>query len=468
MTDLPITKVLDSVDRGLDASVERLFEILRIPSVSTDPAFAADVQRGAQWMADTLSDLGFEASVRQTTGHPMVVAHHAGPGEDATHLLYYGHYDVQPADQLELWDSGPFDPVLVDGPHGKRIVARGAVDDKGQVMTWIESFRAWIAVHGTLPCRITVLLEGEEETGSPSLDPFIKAHADELRADACIVCDTGMWDVTQPAITYSLRGLAYLEATIKGPDRDLHSGLFGGAMVNPLNLLGRIIGELHDENGRIQIPGFYDGVIPVGENERAQWAALGFDEAGFLGEVGLKTPGGEAGFGALERQWGRPTCDVNGLMGGYTDAGAKTVIAREAMAKISCRLVPDQDPQAVLEGLKAFITERLPEEYTASFVELGDAPAIRVPTDSPYLQAAQAGLTDVFGKSPYLIGSGGSIPAVGSIKRYLGIDSILLGFGLADDRVHSPNEKFELVCFHNGIRSNAAVLSQVAGLTAAR
>lgn len=466
MTDLPIAKVLEHVDKTLDASVERLFDILRIPSVSTDPAFAEHVQRGAQWMADSLADLGFTASVRPTSGHPMVVAHHPGPGNGAPHLLYYGHYDVQPADPLELWESGPFDPVLVDAAHGKRIVARGAVDDKGQVMTWIEAFRAWIAVHGTLPCRITVLLEGEEETGSPSLDAFIKAHADELKADACIVCDTGMWDVNQPAITYSLRGLAYLEATIRGPDRDLHSGLFGGAMINPLNLLARIIGELHDDRGRVQIPGFYDAVIPVGGNERAQWEALGFDEAAFLGEVGLKTPGGEADVGALERQWGRPTCDVNGLLGGYVGDGAKTVIAREAMAKISCRLVPDQDPRAILDGLKSFISDRLPTEFTASFVELGEAPAIRVPTESPYLQAAQAGLKDVFDRDAYLIGSGGSIPAVGSIKRYLGIDSILLGFGLADDRVHSPNEKFELVCFHNGIRSNAAVLARIADLKA--
>ncbi len=464
MSALPTAKVLDHVDANLDASIERLFDVLRIPSVSTDPAFAEEVRRGAQWMADTLSDLGFDASVRDTTGHPMVVAHHAGPGGDVPHILYYGHYDVQPADPLDLWESGPFDPVLVDAERGKRIVARGAVDDKGQVMTWIEAFRAWIAVHGTLPCRITVLLEGEEETGSPSLDAFIKSNADELKADACIVCDTGMWDVSQPAITYSLRGLAYLQATIKGPDRDLHSGLFGGTMINPLNLIGRIVGELHDEKGRIQIPHFYDDVIPVGENERAQWEALGFDEGAFLGEVGLKTAGGEAGVGALERQWGRPTCDVNGILGGYVGDGAKTVIAREAMVKISCRLVPDQDPRAVLDNLKKFITDRLPEEYTASFVELGEAPAIRVPTDSPYLQAAQAGLKDVFERDAYLIGSGGSIPAVGSIKRYLGIESILLGFGLADDRVHSPNEKFELVCFHNGIRSNAAVLARIADL----
>ncbi len=464
MTASPLARVLDRVDADLDASVDRLFEVLRIPSVSTDPAYAEDVRRGAALMADTLADLGFEASVRPTDGHPMVVAHHPGPGGPVPRLLYYGHYDVQPPDPVELWDSGPFDPVLVNGPRGKRIVARGAVDDKGQVMTWIEAFRAWIAVTGTLPCAVTVLLEGEEETGSPSLDAFIAANADALKADACIVCDTGMWSVDQPAITYSLRGLAYVEVTIRGPDQDLHSGLYGGQITNPLNLLARILGDLHDDEGRVQIPGFYDAVIPVGENERAQWAALDFDEAEFLSAVGLETSDGETGFTTLERQWARPTCDVNGLLGGYVEPGSKTVIAREGMAKISCRLVPDQDPRTVIDALKRFIEDRLPAGYSAAFIEYGEAPAIRVPTDSPFLQAARDALWDVFGREAFLIGSGGSIPAVGAIRQYLGIDSILMGFGLADDRVHSPNEKFELVCFHNGIRANAAALGRMSGI----
>ncbi|MEQ8863034.1 MAG: M20/M25/M40 family metallo-hydrolase [Thalassobaculum sp.] len=469
MTDLPVAQVLERVDANLDASVERLFDILRIPSVSTDPAFTEHVNRAAHWMSDELTGLGFTASVRPTTGHPMVVAQHPGPGGDAPHILYYGHYDVQPADPLELWNSGPFEPVLVDAERGKRIVARGAVDDKGQVMTWIEAFRAWRDVHGTLPCRITVLLEGEEECGSPSLDPFMAANVDDLKADVCVVCDTGMWDVDQPAITYSLRGMVYQEVTIHGPSRDLHSGMYGGVVVNPLNLLAHILGELHDGKGRVQIPHFYDDVIPVGANEKTQWESLGYDEKAAMADIGLPSAGGgEAGFNALERQWARPTCDVNGILGGYVDAGAKTVIAREAMAKISCRLVPDQDPDAVATNLQKFITDRLPEGYTASFVGLGGSPAIRVPTDSPYLGAAMQGLSDVFGKEAYLIGTGGSIPAVGSIRKYLGIDSILLGFGLEDDRVHSPNEKFELVCFHNGIRSNAAVLARMAGIAKAK
>ena len=464
MSDLPTSQVLAHIDAELDASVERLFAFLRIPSVSTDPAYKDDVQRGAEWMADTFRDLGFDASVRPTDGHPMVIGHHPGPGGEAPHLLYYGHYDVQPPDPLELWNSPPFEPVLVDGPHGKRIVARGAVDDKGQVMTFVEAFRAWRDVHGTLPCKVTVMIEGEEETGSPSLLPFMRANLEELRADACVVCDTGMWSVDQPAITYSLRGLAYLEVKIQGPNQDLHSGLFGGSAINPINVLASLLGDMHDETGRIAIPGFYDDVIPLGDNERTQWDALNFDETAFLASVGLEEPGGEAGVGALERQWARPTLDVNGIWGGYTDPGAKTVIAREAFAKLSCRLVADQDPDRIMALVQDFIRSKLPKGFSADFKNLGAAPAVRVPTDSAYLQAGLSGLRDIYGKDAFLIGSGGSIPAVGAINQMLGMDSILLGFGLSDDRVHSPNEKFERICFHNGIRSHAAVLARMAAI----
>ncbi len=464
MSDLPTSQVLAHIDAELDASVERLLAFLRIPSVSTDPAYKDDVQRGAEWMADTFRDLGFDASVRPTDGHPMVIGHHPGPGGEAPHLLYYGHYDVQPPDPLELWNSPPFEPVLVDGPHGKRIVARGAVDDKGQVMTFVEAFRAWRDVHGTLPCKVTVMIEGEEETGSPSLLPFMRANLEELRADACVVCDTGMWSVDQPAITYSLRGLAYLEVKIQGPNQDLHSGLFGGSAINPINVLASLLGDMHDETGRIAIPGFYDDVIPLGDNERTQWDALNFDETAFLASVGLEEPGGEAGVGALERQWARPTLDVNGIWGGYTDPGAKTVIAREAFAKLSCRLVADQDPDRIMALVQDFIRSKLPKGFSADFKNLGAAPAVRVPTDSAYLQAGLSGLRDIYGKDAFLIGSGGSIPAVGAINQMLGMDSILLGFGLSDDRVHSPNEKFERICFHNGIRSHAAVLARMAAI----
>lgn len=463
---LPVDAVLAHVDAGLDASRERLFDLLRIPSVSTDPAYAGECRRAAEWMRGQFAGIGFEASVRDTPGHPMVVAHHPGPGDGAgvPHLLYYGHYDVQPPDPLELWESGPFEPALVNAERGPRIVARGAVDDKGQVMTFVEAFRAWQAVHGTLPVKVTVLLEGEEETGSPSLIPFLEANRAELAADVAVVCDTGMWDVETPAITCILRGMCYAELTLRGPSHDLHSGLYGGAVLNPLNALARILGELHDAEGRVRIPGFYDDVVEPSPAQRAEWAALGFDEAAFLKGAGLATPTGEAGWSALERLWVRPTCDINGMWGGYTGAGAKTVIASEAHAKLSCRLVPGQDPRKVLEGLQRFVAERLPPDAEVTWRPFSMSPAIEVATDSPWLEAARTALSEEFGRPAIIMGCGGSIPVVGSIQRILGYESLLVGFGLEDDRMHSPNEKFELTCFHRGIRSNARILAKLAAV----
>jgi len=339
-----------------------------------------------------------------------------------------------------------------------------AVDDKGQLMTFVEAFRAWNQVHGEFPFRIKILLEGEEESGSPSLDPFLEAKKKELAADVCIVCDTGMWDIDSPAITYQLRGLVYTEITLHGPSRDLHSGMYGGSLVNPLNALCRVMGELIDENGVIQIPGFYDGIIPPGEDELASWRALGFDEKVFLDEAGMKTPTGEKGYSTLERIWARPTCDINGIYGGYTGEGAKTVIGSHATAKVSCRMVPGQDPQKVYDGIEQFLQERTPPDCRWEINSHGLNPAIRVPTESPFLTGACKGLERIYGKAPALIGTGGSIPVVGSFQEILGFDSILIGFGLDDDCVHSPNEKFEMRCFHQGIRSHAAIMDALSGI----
>jgi acetylornithine deacetylase/succinyl-diaminopimelate desuccinylase-like protein len=347
-------------------------------------------------------------------------------------------------------------------------VARGAVDDKGQVMTFIEAFRAWMAAHGSLPLNVTIIIEGEEESGSRSLDAFLKENKDELQADVCVVSDTGMWDIDTPAITSSLRGLVYAEVTLHGPSHDLHSGMYGGSLVNPLNALCSVLGSLHDEKRRVRIPGFYDDVAELDARQRQQWQSLGFDEREFLGSAGMKTPFGEADRTTLERIWSRPTCDINGLWGGYTGQGAKTVIGSKASAKVSCRLVPDQDPRKVQEGLASFLNQRTPPDCRWEIHWHGASPAIRVPTDSPHLKAAARGLKAIFGREPVLIGSGGSIPVVGSIERLLGFDSLLVGFGLDDDRVHSPNEKFELRCFANGIRSHAAIMAELAGVTSAR
>jgi len=463
-----VAPVLDRIEADFDASVARLVDLLRIPSVSTDPAYAAEVRRAGAWLERELAGLGFRAELRDTPGHPILVAHFPGPeGYAGPHLLYYGHYDVQPPEPLELWESPPFEPAIVEAKHGPRVVARGAVDDKGQVMTWVEAFRAWTAVHGSLPAKITVLVEGEEESGSKSLRPFLETHRDELAAaDVCVVTDTGSWDVATPAITTMLRGNFYVEVTVHGPSRDLHSGMYGGAVVNPNNLLAKLIAGLHDDAGRVTIPGFYDDVAELSPEERARWDALGFDEAAFLGEIGLSLPRGEAGRSALERLWSRPTLDVCGMWGGYTGVGSKTVIPAHASAKISCRLVPDQDPQKILAGLRRYLDERMPADCRYGIQVFGASPAIRVPTDSPHLRAAAAGLQDIYGREAVLMGCGGSIPLVGLMRDVLGMDSLLVGFGLEDDRVHSPNEKFELVCYRNGIRSHAAILARLAGLAA--
>jgi acetylornithine deacetylase/succinyl-diaminopimelate desuccinylase-like protein len=325
-------------------------------------------------------------------------------------------------------------------------------------MTFIEAFRAWKHVHGSLPVNVTVLLEGEEESGSPSLDPFLEAHREELAADACVVTDTGMWDIDTPAITYMLRGLAYVEVTLHGPSHDLHSGMYGGAVLNPINALTKVLADLHNGDGRVQFPGFYDDVRPLAESESKQWEALGYDEQAFLGSAGLTGSVGEAGQSVLERTWSRPTCDVNGIWGGYTGKGAKTVIPAHASAKLSCRLVADQDPQKIFDGIKSFFEERTPPGGSWSFISHGLSPAIRVPTESPYLEAALSGLKRTYGREAVLMGCGGSIPVVGSIQNILGFDSLLVGFALDDDRVHSPNEKFELRCFEMGIKSHAAML----------
>jgi acetylornithine deacetylase/succinyl-diaminopimelate desuccinylase-like protein len=463
---MPLDPVLDHLQRDADPALERLFDLLRIQSISTDPAHREHVRAAAQWLADDLESMGFEASPRKTPGHPIVIGHHPGPGgDDVPHILYYGHYDVQPPDPIDKWETAPFEPALVTGEHGRRIVARGAVDDKGQLMTFLEAFRAWQAVHGTLPVKVTVLLEGEEETGSPSLDPFLVAHREELAADVCVVCDTGMWDIDTPAITYMLRGLMYAEVTLRGPSHDLHSGMFGGAVLNPINALARVLGELHDERGRVTIPGFYDDVRELTDAEAKQWASLGFDEPAFLEGAGLMTPNGEAGHSTLQRIWSRPTCDVNGIWGGYTGEGAKTVIPSHASAKLSCRLVADQDPQKILDGLEAFLEARRPADGRWEIRTHGLSPAIRVPTESPYLEAASRGLGDIYGRPPVLIGCGGSIPVVGSIQRILGFDSLLVGFSLDDDRIHSPNEKFEERCFRQGAKSHAAMMARFAALT---
>ncbi len=460
---MTLSAVLAHLDAQRDAATARLVDWLRIPSISAQPAHAADCRRAGDWVRDQLAGIGFTASLRETAGHPVVVGHHPGTGK-GPHLLFYGHYDVQPADPLELWTSPPFDPVVTQGKHGPRLVARGAVDDKGQTMMWLEALRAWHAVAGGPPCPVTVLIEGEEEVGSANLDPFLAANTKELAADVAVISDTGMWDIDTPAITTRLRGMAYTHIDLYAANRDLHSGLYGGAALNPCNLLTRILGELVDKDGRIQLAGFYDDIKEVPAAQLREWEALGFDEGAFLGDIGLSVPVGERGRSALERQWARPTADINGIWGGYTGPGGKTVIAAEAHAKLSFRLVPGQDPAKVVEALRQFIAARLPADARAEVKAGSGSPGIEIPADSPFVAAARVALAEEYGKPAVLAGCGGSIPVVESLQRLLGLDSLLVGFGLADDQVHSPNEKFELRCLHQGARSHARMLAKFAAM----
>ncbi len=436
---------------------------MRFKSISTDPAFAGEVAKAAEWLSLHLRDLGFDASVRPTPGHPIVVAKAAAARADAPHVLFYGHYDVQPVDPLELWDADPFDPKLKEVEPGRRqILGRGSADDKGQLMCFVEACRA-LKANGGLPCHVTLLFEGEEELGSPSLPAFLAANAKELKSDLMLVCDTNMWDRTRPLITCMLRGLVLEEVTIHAANRDLHSGMFGGAAVNPIHVLARLIAGLHDDEGRITLPDFYDGVPELPQDIKAQWEALKFDEAKFLGEVGLAQPAGESAYSVLEKIWARPTCDVNGIWGGYTASGSKTVLPAEAHAKFSFRLVGKQNPQEIAENFRSYVKANIPEDCRAEFISHGASPAITLPFKSEAIQRASRALEAEWGKPPVLAASGGSIPIVGIFKRELKVDSLMVGFGLDDDRIHSPNEKYELSSFQKGARSWARILSALAG-----
>jgi acetylornithine deacetylase/succinyl-diaminopimelate desuccinylase-like protein len=392
----------------------------------------------------------------------MVVAHDLSA--DGPHLLFYGHYDVQPVDPLELWDGDPFEPRVVARDDGtKYLFGRGASDDKGQLMTFVEACRAYRATHGRLPCKITILLEGEEESGGKSLPPFLEANRAELTADIALICDTGMWDASTPAITTMLRGNCADQVTIHAASRDLHSGMYGSAAANPIHVLTRILADMHDDTGRITIPGYYDGVSEISGDLKAQWDKLGFVPADFLGEVGLGLPAGETAYSALEQIWSRPTAEVNGIWGGYIGAGFKTVIPAEAHAKVSFRLVGDQDPDTIQAAFRKFITDRLPADCTAEFLARGGGRATVMPLDDPAFEKARQALSDEWGTEAAFIGCGGSIPVVGEFRTLLGMDSLLIGFGLDDDCIHSPNEKYELNSFAKGARSWARVLAALAG-----
>lgn len=455
---MSISKVLTQIDEDFSQSTDRLFELLRIESISTDSNYDAECEKAADWLVSELSDIGFEASKRATLGHPMVLAHSDGPGSK---IMFYGHYDVQPVDPLDLWDNPPFEPAIEETNNGKVIRARGAADDKGQLMTFVEACRAWIKVNGKLPVKTSIFFEGEEESGSPSLVPFMEANTEELKSDIALICDTGLFGEETPGIVTMLRGLVKIEVEITGPSRDLHSGMYGGISINPIRVLNKILAGLHDEDGKITLSGFYDGVPELPRNISDQWDNLSFDHLNFLNEVDLTKPAGEVNRTPLEMIWSRPTCDVNGIYGGYQGEGFKTVLPSKAAAKISFRLVGDQDPKQILKSLKQYIASCLPPDCSVKYTEETPSKATQMSTSNEAFEKARQALSDEWPKEATFVGCGGSIPIAGHFKDILNTDSMLIGFGKDDDKIHSPNEKYDLSSFHKGIRSWARILDKL-------
>lgn len=454
---MSLDAVLARIDADLGAATDRLLDLLRIASISTDPAHSEDCQAAADWLVADLQSLGFDASKRQTPGHPMVVGH-VDNGGDGPHILFYGHYDVQPVDPVDLWDRPPFDPAIEQTAKGKVIRGRGASDDKGQLMTFVEACRAYKAEIGALPGKITIFFEGEEESGSPSLVPFMQENAEELTADIALICDTGLFGEETPAIVTRLRGLLGEEITVTGPSLDLHSGMYGGIAQNPIRVLTRILGGLHNDLGQVRVPGFYDGIPELTDDQKAGWDALGLSEDDFLGAVGLGQPAGEIGRSGLEMIWSRPTAEINGIWGGYTGAGFKTVLPSKAQAKVSFRLVEGQDPLLLRENFRAWVRGQVPDDCSVAFEDHGASAAGIMDTRHPAFEKTKAALSQEWPRPAAFIGCGGSIPIAGHFKEVLGMDALLTGFGKDDDAIHSPNEKYDLSSFHRGIRSWARIL----------
>jgi acetylornithine deacetylase/succinyl-diaminopimelate desuccinylase-like protein len=455
-----------TVPRDLDAFLtehnERihaeLFELLRMPSVSARSEHTGDVARTADWIANAMRDIGMDAAIHSTPGHPIVVGEWRRAPAGAPTVLVYGHYDVQPAEPLELWTSPPFEPTVRDG----RIYARGAVDDKGQLFLHLKAIEAHLAVRGTLPVNLIVLAEGEEEVGSEHLASFIERRADLLRADAVVISDSAMFAPGLPSILSSLRGLAYFQIDVQGPAQDLHSGSYGGAVINPATTLARIIASFHDHEGHIAIPGFYDAVREWEPRARGAIRDLPFDEDGFRAEVGAPRLGGEIGYTTLERIWMRPTCEVNGLLSGYTGEGAKTVLPARAMAKVSCRLVPDQDPVEVEALMKAHVARVAPRGVTVTVTPLHGGRPWRAELSGMVFDAARRALAAAFGREPVITGEGGSIPVVGDFARVLRAPVLLMGFGLPGENAHAPDEWLSDENFTRGMRAAAMLWDEIA------
>jgi acetylornithine deacetylase/succinyl-diaminopimelate desuccinylase-like protein len=447
------------IEREQDGYLAELKEYLRIPSISTDPAFKGDVDRCADWLVGKLQAAGLTAEKIPTAGHPLVYAENLAAGPDKPTVLFYGHYDVQPPDPLDEWRNPPFEPT----EEGDLLVARGATDDKGQSYCHVKGVAAHLAERGSLPVNVKFIVEGEEEAGGQAIEKFVRDDAGrKLAADCVVVSDSSMYAPGVPALTYGLRGLAYFEIRVQGPNRDLHSGSYGGGVTNPANALAEIVASLRDSRtGKIRIDGFYDDVRPLADWEREEFAALGDDEEATRQDLGVPALTGEGGFSFLERTWARPTCDVNGLWSGYQGKGAKTVLPAKAGCKVSFRLVADQTPERVGELLKAHVAKVAPPGVTVEVEAMHGGGAVTVDATGPIADAALDALADVYGRRPVRIRTGGSIPIVATFAQVLKTPVLLLGFGLEDDRLHSPNEKFNISHFRLGIRAVARLLDRL-------
>lgn len=444
------------IDTNLPRFREELNDFLRIPSVSARSEHRPDMRRAAEWLAERMRDAGLEVSIEATPGHPIVLGEWRGAGEGAPTVLIYGHYDVQPAEPLELWTSPPFEPTVRAG----RIYARGSVDDKGQLYLHVKAIEAHLRTAGRLPVNVVVLAEGEEEVGSENLMPFVEAHAERLAADYIVISDTTMVGPGIPTIGTSLRGLVYFEIEVEGPAQDLHSGMYGGAVINPATALARIIASFHDDDWHATIPGFYDDVhTPAAVQE--QIARVPFDEAGFQADTGAEVLAGEAGYSTLERLWTRPTVEVNGLISGYTGEGAKTVLPSRAMAKVSCRLAPDQDPEVIQRLFKAHVERVAPAGVRVEVRYLHGGEAWRANTEGPLYEAAARSLEQAFGRPTVFAGEGGSIPIVPAFERVLDAPVLLMGFGLPGENAHAPDEWMSVENFDKGTHAAAELLTQL-------
>ena len=454
-----MNNVIDYINTHRDRYVEELKSYLAIPSVSALPQHQADVRRCAEWTADELRRIGMQ-NVRliETPGNPVVYADWLGASGAPT-ILFYGHYDVQPVDPLDLWESPPFEATVRDG----EIYARGAADDKGQVFMHFKAIEAHLKQNGRLPINLRVILEGEEEVGSANLDDFVKGHKEELAADVVVISDSTMFDRGVPSITYGLRGLVYFQIDLRGTKSDLHSGSFGGAVANPAMVLSQILAQMKDKGGRVKIPGFYDDVRPLRDEERAEFKKLPFNETRYRKDLGAPKLFGESGYTTLERVWTRPTFEVNGLLSGFTGEGAKTVIPAVAMAKVSMRLVPDQDPDKIAKLFEAYVAKVAPKTVEARVTRMHGGKPWMTEFDNRFVQAAGRAIEKGFGKAPVFNREGGSIPVVATFQEILGLPSVLFGVGLPDENAHAPNEKLDLGNFHGGIIASAYLYDEVAG-----